>query len=478
MSKAKLNKTKKSGAAPPAPPGPTPPPPGPTPPPGHKDKNQKKKFFKDTRRKKPGRPTPVPAPLAPPEDPRHYSVNWKALLQTMKTNPEPKTRDQNKNHVTKKHSSKETTAPASCLTSSQTAGGKPAKHQTLSSKETVAPAEEQRSKSTKKKKVPGERDRQQPAKRKDPGERDRQQPAKRKDPGEKDRQQPAKRKDPGERDRQQPAKRKDPGERDRQQPAKRKKKEEVAPQPRPPTEADLWFDDVDPDDIEATLGKEAADVVRSRTEAHKVPEESLVKNNAFTGLTRAVAMDCEMVGVGPGGEDSVLARVSIVNHFGKLIYDRFVRPSEEVTDYRTAVSGVRPEDVRDGEEMKTVQKEVSDILEGRILVGHAIHNDLKVLFMDHPKKRIRDTQKYKPFRQTAQSSRPSLKVLCREMLNVKVHQGEHCSVQDAQATMKLYTMVKKHWEAEIKASRAPGGVAEKPRPSKYKSRPSKDKRPH
>ena len=25
-------------------------------------------------------------------------------------------------------------------------------------------------------------------------------------------------------------------------------------------------------------------------------------------------------------------------------------------------------------------------------------------------------------------------------------------VQDAQATMRLYTMVKKHWEAEIKAS--------------------------
>ncbi|KAG7274472.1 hypothetical protein CRUP_001437 [Coryphaenoides rupestris] len=173
-------------------------------------------------------------------------------------------------------------------------------------------------------------------------------------------------------------------------------------------------------------------------------------------------MDCEMVGVGPDGEDSILARVSIVNLFGKLIYDRFVKPTEPVTDYRTAVSGVRPEDIRDGEEMKTVQKEVGEILEGRILVGHA------VLFLDHPKKKIRDTQKYKPFRQTVKSSRPSLKVLCREVLNVKVQQGEHSSVQDAQATMRLYTMVKKHWEAEIKASRAAGGVGRKPRPSKNK----------
>lgn len=32
-----------------------------------------------------------------------------------------------------------------------------------------------------------------------------------------------------------------------------------------------------------------------------------------------------------------------------------------------------------GEEVKTVQQEVADILKGRIVVGHAIHNDLKVM---------------------------------------------------------------------------------------------------
>lgn len=31
-----------------------------------------------------------------------------------------------------------------------------------------------------------------------------------------------------------------------------------------------------------------------------------------------------------------------------------------------------------GEDFKTVQKEVADILKGRILVGHALRNDLKV----------------------------------------------------------------------------------------------------
>lgn len=31
-----------------------------------------------------------------------------------------------------------------------------------------------------------------------------------------------------------------------------------------------------------------------------------------------------------------------------------------------------------GEHVQTVQREVAEILEGRIVVGHAIHNDLKV----------------------------------------------------------------------------------------------------
>ena len=30
------------------------------------------------------------------------------------------------------------------------------------------------------------------------------------------------------------------------------------------------------------------------------------------------------------------------------------------------------------EEFNVVQKEVSDLLQGRVLVGHALHNDLKV----------------------------------------------------------------------------------------------------
>lgn len=238
-----------------------------------------------------------------------------------------------------------------------------------------------------------------------------------------------------------------------------RKRRKVEPEVEKPPAPDIWFDDVDPDDIEAAMGPEAANVARRQEGAasgnpnptEQGLEKALVKDGAFEGLTKAVAMDCEMVGVGPDKVDSILARVSIVNQFGKCVYDKYVKPTEKVTDYRTWVSGIRPENIKDGEAFKVVQKEVADILKGRTLVGHAIHNDLKILLLDHPKKRIRDTQKYKPFKAVTKCGRPSLKHLCREILKIKVQESEHSSVQDAQATMRLYTLARKEWEAELKA---------------------------
>ncbi|XP_004454605.1 RNA exonuclease 4 [Dasypus novemcinctus] len=239
-----------------------------------------------------------------------------------------------------------------------------------------------------------------------------------------------------------------------------KKRKAGAPAPLPPTEEDIWFDDVDPEDIEAAIGPEAAKIARRKL-GQSDSSVTLVKEQAFGGLTKALALDCEMVGVGPKGEESVVARVSLVNQFGKRVYDKYVKPPEPVTDYRTAVSGIRPENLQQGEEFEVVQKEVAEMLKGRILVGHALHNDLKVLFLDHPKKKIRDTQKYKPFKKQVKSGRPSLKLLSEKILGIRVQQSEHCSIQDAQAAMRLYVMVKKEWESAARdpdpAAAAPGG---------------------
>lgn len=43
------------------------------------------------------------------------------------------------------------------------------------------------------------------------------------------------------------------------------------------------------------------------------------------------------------------------------------------------------------------QREVAELLKGKILVGHALKNDLDVLMLSHPRMMIRDTAKYKPY---------------------------------------------------------------------------------
>ncbi|VDL85434.1 unnamed protein product [Schistocephalus solidus] len=177
----------------------------------------------------------------------------------------------------------------------------------------------------------------------------------------------------------------------------------------------------------------------------------------FYSPTKRIAMDCEFVGVGFDGKESALARVSIVNQFGHLLMDEYVRPKERITDYRTAVSGITPAHMRPGgpaKDFDSVHQRVAELCKGRILVGHAVHNDLKVLMLSHPRRDIRDTAYYKPFKALFNDRIPSLKALTERILGVKVQSAEHDSVEDARATMRLYTSVKRIWEAQIKAIKA------------------------
>eukprot|EP00697_Spironema_sp_BW2_P017323 gnl/Spiro4/8962_TR4729_c0_g1_i1.p1 gnl/Spiro4/8962_TR4729_c0_g1~~gnl/Spiro4/8962_TR4729_c0_g1_i1.p1 ORF type:complete len:276 (+),score=40.71 gnl/Spiro4/8962_TR4729_c0_g1_i1:31-858(+) len=163
-------------------------------------------------------------------------------------------------------------------------------------------------------------------------------------------------------------------------------------------------------------------------------------------LTHCVAMDCEMVGVGPGATRSALARASIVNYKGDVILDTYVSVPEKITDYRTWVSGIRPHDLVGAPSLATVQQQVAEILKGRVLIGHSLNNDLQALLMDHPRKMIRDTARYNPLRR---NHRPqALKTLARSELGLSIQSGEHSSVQDAQTVMAIYRKHRNEWERQ------------------------------
>lgn len=163
-----------------------------------------------------------------------------------------------------------------------------------------------------------------------------------------------------------------------------------------------------------------------------------------------LAMDCEFVGVGPEGTESALARVSIVNFYGHTVFDKFVKPRERVTDWRTWVSGVTPKHMNEAISFQEAQNETSKLLESRILVGHAIHHDLDALFLSHPKSRIRDTSQYKPFRSISMGKTPSLKKLSLHFLKIDIQGSAHSSVEDARATMLLFRLHRKEFEQSIR----------------------------
>ncbi|KAL7731515.1 hypothetical protein ACLKA6_011982 [Drosophila palustris] len=165
---------------------------------------------------------------------------------------------------------------------------------------------------------------------------------------------------------------------------------------------------------------------------------------------RYLAMDCEMVGVGHNGQDAMLARVSIVNKVGEVMLDKHVKPRQPVTDYRTSVSGIRPQDIENGEDFKVVQEEVVKMLQGKILVGHALRNDLAVLGIKHPMVHIRDTSRYKPLCKVVSNGHtPSLKRLTMAVLGQEIQTGEHNSVEDARAAMSIYNRIADDWEKYI-----------------------------
>lgn len=164
-----------------------------------------------------------------------------------------------------------------------------------------------------------------------------------------------------------------------------------------------------------------------------------------------------MVGVGPRKNRSILARVAVLGEDGRVIIDEYVAATERVTDYRTRYSGIRARDLVGAPRFENVRQRVAAVLRGKILVGHAVQNDLKVLDLPHPPALIRDTSVYPGLRKELASvfdrhdpsQAPSLKKLCEHVLGKRIQQGEHCPVEDAAHTLELYLRHRERWEAEI-----------------------------
>ncbi|WWC94434.1 hypothetical protein V866_001279 [Kwoniella sp. B9012] len=179
------------------------------------------------------------------------------------------------------------------------------------------------------------------------------------------------------------------------------------------------------------------------------------KGYKLPDLEDYLAIDCEFVGCKSG---QALAKVGIVNHEGSIVLDTYVYVNpENIVDYRTSTSGIRPGDLDGAPTYEQVTSGIKDLVEGKILVGHTLFNDLSAIGHKHPYESFRDTALYYPLRLKTGIKRegefPSLKRLAKEVLGVDIQRDDngrgHDPIEDARATMAIFMLVREDYEIDL-----------------------------
>ena len=68
-----------------------------------------------------------------------------------------------------------------------------------------------------------------------------------------------------------------------------------------------------------------------------------------------------------------------MNYNGCVLYDQYVKPDGQITNYRTWVSGVTPIHIKNAKPFKEAKEEAHRILRNKIIVGHSLNHDFSVL---------------------------------------------------------------------------------------------------
>jgi RNA exonuclease 1 len=129
---------------------------------------------------------------------------------------------------------------------------------------------------------------------------------------------------------------------------------------------------------------------------HLYPSKQLPLYNDFHELTNSdnnkpeqknkmLIVDCEMVISEAGFE---LARATIVNFEGEVIFDELFKPSVEIINYNTEFSGITQAMLEPV--TNTLQNKLYPFLETivcpeTIMVGHSLENDLRAMKLIHNK---------------------------------------------------------------------------------------------
>lgn len=168
-----------------------------------------------------------------------------------------------------------------------------------------------------------------------------------------------------------------------------------------------------------------------------------------------MTLDCEMAGIASGAGEAILLCVTDYVT-GALIINRYVCPTEQITQMRSSIHGVSKatldKAVSQGQALagwKEARAELWKYIDGNtILVGHSLEHDLDALRIIHLK--IVDSGILSRNAVGIRRTRWGLQTLCSDLLNVEIRKnkgGIHDCLEDVLATREVVLFCTRNKEA-------------------------------
>lgn len=143
-----------------------------------------------------------------------------------------------------------------------------------------------------------------------------------------------------------------------------------------------------------------------------------------------LALDCEMMICRKGRQ---IGRISIVDHTGEVIYDRYVRPDSEVIDYVEKYSGLNYDNTSRGVSLSQMRKDMLELIgTNTFLLGHGLEHDLEA--MSFYTENVIDTAY---LFLSSEGHKTKLAQLSKKYFGKVIQETSHSSREDALCCLKL-----------------------------------------